>query len=253
MTVLTGETGAGKTLVVEALQLILGGRGNPSMVRAGAAEAVVEARFVTGNGDDEVEIVIARSVPADGRSRAWVDGRHGCAVNGLAETTADLVEIHGQHEHQSLVSPAAQRIVLDSYAGTDLSEMTELHGPRLRQLADRVAELGGDAQQQSLGRPMSCATRSPRSPMPSCLIPTRTTRVTSRRNPVGMMRRPIERTAIEALEVLDPASGEDGVLGELGRAMSTLTGQRGLRRAQGAHHRRHDRPDRRHSVPCAMS
>ena len=75
MTALTGETGAGKTLVVEALQLVLGGRANPGMVRAGAAEALVEARFVVGDGDAAREVILARSVPAEGRSRAWVDGR----------------------------------------------------------------------------------------------------------------------------------------------------------------------------------
>ena len=75
MTVLTGETGAGKTLVVEALQLVLGGRANPAIVRAGATEALVEARFVVGAAEGEREVIIARAVPADGRSRAWVDGR----------------------------------------------------------------------------------------------------------------------------------------------------------------------------------
>ena len=75
MTALTGETGAGKTLVVEALQLVLGGRANPGLVRSGASEALVEARFVVGEGDAEREVILARSVPAEGRSRAWVDGR----------------------------------------------------------------------------------------------------------------------------------------------------------------------------------
>src|SRR5450755_2308283 len=75
MTALTGETGAGKTLVVEALQLVLGGKANPGMVRTGATEALVEARFVVGEGKDEREVILTRSVPAEGRSRAWVDGR----------------------------------------------------------------------------------------------------------------------------------------------------------------------------------
>ena len=75
MTALTGETGAGKTLVVEALQLVLGGRASQGMVRAGAGEALVEARFVVGDGEGEREVVLARSVPAEGRSKAWVDGR----------------------------------------------------------------------------------------------------------------------------------------------------------------------------------
>jgi DNA repair protein RecN (Recombination protein N) len=117
MTVLTGETGAGKTLVVEALHLVLGGRASPTIVRAGATEALVEARFVLPDPDGEREVIIARAVPADGRSRAWIDGRMS-PVSALAEVAAELVEIHGQHAHQSLITPAAQRDVLDVYAGT---------------------------------------------------------------------------------------------------------------------------------------
>ena len=147
MTVLTGETGAGKTLVVEALQLVFGGRASPTIVRAGATEAMVEARFVVGSGDDEREIVIARAVPASGRSRAWVDGRMS-PVSELASVTSELVEIHGQHDHQSLVTPGAQRAVLDAFAGTDLETVHGLRA-KLRQLAASLAELGGDDQQRA--------------------------------------------------------------------------------------------------------
>jgi DNA repair protein RecN (Recombination protein N) len=147
MTALTGETGAGKTLVVEALQLVLGGRANPTMVRAGATEALVEARFVRATPEGEYEIVIARSVPADGRSRAWIDGRM-APVSALSDIASELVEIHGQHAHQSLVTPAAQRAVLDAYAGTDLEPVQELRA-RLRALATAVDALGGDIQQRA--------------------------------------------------------------------------------------------------------
>jgi DNA repair protein RecN (Recombination protein N) len=144
MTALTGETGAGKTLVVEALQLVLGGRANPSMVRAGATEALVEARFET---DEGAEVVISRSVPASGRSRAWIDGRM-AAVSALADTVAELVEIHGQHEHQSLTTSAAQRVVLDAYAGTDLGPVSALRA-ELRDLQTQLGDLGGDEQQRA--------------------------------------------------------------------------------------------------------
>jgi DNA repair protein RecN (Recombination protein N) len=147
MTVLTGETGAGKTLVVEALQLVLGGRANPAMVRAGATEALVEARFEVGEGAESGEVVISRSVPANGRSRAWVDGRM-TPVATLSETAAELVEIHGQHEHQSLTAPAAQRSVLDAYAGTDLSQVAALRAA-LRDLQAALGDLGGDEQQRA--------------------------------------------------------------------------------------------------------
>ena len=144
MTVLTGETGAGKTLVVEALQLVLGGRAHPAIVRAGATEALVEARFVLEEPEGEREVIIARAVPAEGRSRAWVDGRMS-PVNALAETASTLVEIHGQHAHQSLVTPAAQRAVLDAYAGTDMETVLALRA-RLREIAGSLAALGGDVQ-----------------------------------------------------------------------------------------------------------
>jgi DNA repair protein RecN (Recombination protein N) len=147
MTVLTGETGAGKTLVVEALQLVLGGRATPTLVRAGATEALVEARFVVDGPAGEREIVIARAVPAEGRSRAWIDG-HMSPLSALVDTASALVEIHGQHAHQSLVTPAAQRAVLDAYAGTNLATVHALRG-RLRALSTSMEALGGDMQQRA--------------------------------------------------------------------------------------------------------
>jgi len=147
MTALTGETGAGKTLVVEALQLVLGGRAHPGVVRAGAAEALVEARFVVGDGAGGREVILARSVPASGRSRAWVDGRM-APLSALGEAAAELVEIHGQHEHRALVTAGAQRDVLDAFAGTDLSRVRALRS-QLRALSDALAALGGDEQQRA--------------------------------------------------------------------------------------------------------
>jgi DNA repair protein RecN (Recombination protein N) len=140
MTALTGETGAGKTLLVEALQLVLGGRPAPGLVRAGAEEAMVEARFESGG----TEVVLARSVPAAGRSRAWVDGRM-VPVAALAEAGAALVDIHGQHDHQSLLSATAQRRALDEFAGADL-EPRRLARRRLAEIDRALAELGGDEQ-----------------------------------------------------------------------------------------------------------
>src|SRR5438552_18635875 len=93
MTALTGETGAGKTLVVEAIELLVGGRADPVLVRPGADEARVEGRFVAG--DDEV--VLARAIPRTGRSRAYVDGRL-ATVAELAEVGRRMVDLHGQHD-----------------------------------------------------------------------------------------------------------------------------------------------------------
>ncbi len=138
MTALTGETGAGKTLVVEALELLLGGRADPVLVRPGAAEALVEGRF----HDGDEELILARSVPAGGRSRAWVDGRM-APVGALAETGGRLVDLHGQHAQQSLLDPAAQRRALDAFAGIDLGPLRALQGER-RRLLDALDAVGGD-------------------------------------------------------------------------------------------------------------
>jgi DNA repair protein RecN (Recombination protein N) len=138
MIALTGETGAGKTLIVEAVDLLLGGRADPTMVRPGAAEARVEGRFVTG----DTELVLARVIPADGRSRAYVDGRL-ATVAALAEHGARLVDLHGQHAHQSLLAAAAQRGALDRFAGTDLSVLQAARAA-LAELDAALAALGGE-------------------------------------------------------------------------------------------------------------
>ena len=140
MTALTGETGAGKTLVVEAIELLTGGRADPVLVRPGAAEAVVEGRFVL---DDE-ERVVSRVVPAEGRSRAYVDGRM-APVSALAELTERLVDLHGQHAHQSLLRPAGQRAALDAFAGVDLAPLHDARA-ELAALDRSLQELGGDGR-----------------------------------------------------------------------------------------------------------
>ena len=137
----TGETGAGKTLVVTAIELLVGGRADPSVVRPGAAEAWVEGRFVSAAGE---EVVLARVIPAEGRSRAYVDGRL-APVGALAEHGAALVDLHGQHAHQSLLSPATQRDALDRFAGVDLAPLQAARR-RIAELDGALASLGGDAR-----------------------------------------------------------------------------------------------------------
>ena len=139
MTALTGETGAGKTLVVGAIDLLLGGRADNARVRHGAKEAVVEGRFEV----DGEEVILTRVVPAEGRSRAYVNG-HMATAAALAEQTAALVDLHGQHAHQSLLSARVQRDALDRFAGTDLAPLIEARRES-RRLGDELAGLGGDA------------------------------------------------------------------------------------------------------------
>lgn len=138
MTALTGETGAGKTLLVDALELLVGGRADPSLVRPGATEALVEGRFTI----DDDEVILARAVPAQGRSRAWIDGRM-APVSALAEAGARLLELHGQHSQQSLLDATAQRRALDAFAGTDLGPLAAARAQR-RALQAELDALGGD-------------------------------------------------------------------------------------------------------------
>ncbi len=142
MTVITGETGAGKTLIVDALDLLCGGRADGSLVRDGADEARVEGRFVEG---DE-EVVLTRVVPAVGRTRGYVDGHLATAAE-LAARGRGLVDLHGQHAHQSLLVPAEQRALVDRYAGEPAAAArSELSAARAARsaLERELAEIGGD-------------------------------------------------------------------------------------------------------------
>ncbi|HTJ74956.1 MAG TPA: DNA repair protein RecN [Acidimicrobiales bacterium] len=143
MTALTGETGAGKTLVVEAIELLMGERADAVIVRNGADEARVEGRFVAGAD----EVVVARVVPRNGRSRAYLDGRLATAGE-LAELGRSLVDLHGQHAHQSLLSPRTQRAALDRFAKVDLGPLAEARR-RLQEVQDALSAVGGDARAQA--------------------------------------------------------------------------------------------------------
>ena len=138
LTAISGETGAGKTMLVEALDLVVGGRADPIIVRPGAAEAHVDARFVS----DDSEVVLSRVIPADGRSRAYIDGRPATAA-ALAKAAIDLVDLHGQHAHQGLLSPLSQRVALDAFGGIDLTRLREARA-RVAELDAELATLGGD-------------------------------------------------------------------------------------------------------------
>ena len=135
--VVTGETGAGKTMVVSGLGLLFGGRGDPSRVRPGAERASVEgrlridpdgevARQVNGSGGDLDDnggtLVLQRSVSAEGRSRAFAGGRS-VPVSLLTYLADDLVAVHGQADQQQLLKPGRQRAALDRFAGPELGRL----------------------------------------------------------------------------------------------------------------------------------
>ncbi len=139
LTAVTGETGAGKTMLVEAIELLVGGRADSSIVRHGAAEARIDGRFVTPDGDERV---LTRVVPTDGRSRAYLDGRL-ATVASLSAVAADIVDLHGQHAHQSLLSAATQRSALDEFGGVDLGPLRAARAV-LTEIDASLAALGGD-------------------------------------------------------------------------------------------------------------
>lgn len=145
LTAITGETGAGKTLVTGALLLLAGGRADPAMVRAGADEAEVEGRFVwTGPGDEPNEVIVRRVIPADGRSRAYLDGRLATAA-AIGETVGDLIDLHGQHGQQTLLRGPARRGALDRFGDIDTTELVNVR-LELAEAVARRSEFGGDSR-----------------------------------------------------------------------------------------------------------
>ena len=128
MTVLTGETGAGKSILLDALSLALGARGDASLVRAGAPQGDVTAVFAVGEDhparallaagslDADGDLILRRVQGADGRSRAFVNDQP-VSASLLREIGAALVEIHGQHDDRALIEPSAHRALLDAFGG----------------------------------------------------------------------------------------------------------------------------------------
>lgn len=146
-TVFTGETGAGKTMLVEAINLVCGRRAESSVIRDGADEAIVEARFVRSTPEGEEEIILSRTVHREGRSRAYINGRM-ATVSALAELGDELVDIHGQHAHQRLLSAAAQRDALDQFGGIDLSPLVQAR-EAVTHVDALLGALGGDEKSRA--------------------------------------------------------------------------------------------------------
>lgn len=132
-TALTGETGAGKSILLDALSLVLGGRADGSLVRVGCERAEISAEFSLANlpllrfllreqelDDEDVNIcLMRRTLDASGRSRSYINGRS-VTLQQLREVGESLIDIHGQHAHQSLLRGDAQRILLDTHAGLQI-------------------------------------------------------------------------------------------------------------------------------------
>ena len=139
LTAVSGETGAGKTMIVEAVELLVGERADTTVVRHGAEEARVDGRFVFPDG---TETVVSRVIPAAGRSRAYVDGRL-ATVGTLAGVLGESIDLHGQHAHQQLLTGSTQRVALDAFGGIDLEPLRSARA-RLTEIDAALATLGGD-------------------------------------------------------------------------------------------------------------
>src|SRR4051794_11026396 len=160
LNVLTGETGAGKTVLAHALDLLLGGKARPGIVRPGAAEAYVEGVFELPDAlrgelgerlpADAEEVVLARRVSAEGRTRAYVNGRSASAGD-LRDLAAPLIAFYGQHEHRRLTLSSVQLDVLDRFCG----EPQAARRARAAELAGRVRTLEAsldELRERTLGR-----------------------------------------------------------------------------------------------------
>jgi DNA repair protein RecN (Recombination protein N) len=216
LNVVTGETGAGKTMLVSGLGLLLGARADAGLVRTGAKRAVVEGvvevgsehpaslRAIEAGGDAEDDLILARTVSAEGRSKAHVGGRT-APVSVLAEIGELLVAVHGQSDHWRLRQPEQHRVLLDRYAGEPVA------GPlgRYTDLYDEFHEVGAELRHlRGLAR--------------------------DRAREVDLLR-----TGLEEIEAVDPLPGEDldlraederlahtdGLRASAGQAHALLTGE----------------------------
>ncbi len=155
LTVVSGETGAGKSLLVDALMLLAGARADSTMVRAGSDRAELAAEFDLTDLhaaqewlrreelDEDGGCQLRRVLRAEGSSRAWINGRPANARQ-LGELASLLVEIHGQHEHQALLSRPHQLVLLDAYAGHDeLLGQLRQQAQQWRELNQRMLKLSG--------------------------------------------------------------------------------------------------------------
>jgi DNA repair protein RecN (Recombination protein N) len=198
LTVLTGETGAGKTMVLNALGLLLGSRSDASAVRKGQEQAFVEGRWllpkealdrITASGIEieDGELLVSRSISSEGRSKATVSGRS-VPVGVLTEIGEHLVVVHGQSDQIRLKSAAAQREALDQFAGASLSALNDKYSETYtawKMAANRLQVL--------------------------------TTESSSRAREADEIR-----AAVEELTKLDPKSGEDVELSELAERLTHL-------------------------------
>ncbi len=230
--VLTGETGAGKSILIDALQLALGARGDAGVVREGAARADISAEFdrppqlaawLEAAGFDEGDtLLLRRSIDAQGKSRAWINGSPATATQ-LREAGDLLVDIHGQHAWQSLTRPDAVRGLLDAYAGISAHKLTGLW-QAWRAAQKTLAEARGaqDSLQRERERLAWQIGEVDKLAPGADEWEELNASHTRLANAQGLMD--AARSALAALEGQE-GTGEDSALTRLARAQSALTGE----------------------------
>ncbi|NLC02277.1 MAG: AAA family ATPase, partial [Pseudomonas formosensis] len=162
MTVITGETGAGKSIMLDALALTLGDRADSGAVRPGADKADILATFDISDipeaqqwleqrdlASDEHQVILRRVVTAEGRSRGYINGSP-CPQQDLKALGEMLIDIHSQHEHQSLLKTDTHRRLLDDYAGaSELARQVQLAAQRCRQTEQALEQASNISEEQN--------------------------------------------------------------------------------------------------------
>jgi DNA repair protein RecN (Recombination protein N) len=239
LTAVTGETGAGKTVLAHALELLAGGAVDKDAVRPGAGHALVQATIGLPEGfwddlpaddparelrelvEDETEVVIARRVPAEGRARALVDGQV-AATAGVASLARAAMRFSGQHEHRRLVSPSAQLALLDAFAGPDVVELARRLRRARRELAaiDRRLQEGRE-RREGAARERDRLAATVEQIEGAALDPDEKERLLVERDRLRNAER-LAGGASGAAEALSPEGGEGGVLDAVGGAAREL-------------------------------
>ena len=140
LTVITGETGAGKSIILGAFGLLVGSRASADLIRTGAQKATVQA---AAEGDDGQEVILRRDVTSQGRSRAFIDDKL-ATVGALQQLGKQLIDLHGQHEHQALLDPTNHCPLLDTHG--NLAELSKTVAQSFRDWATTRRQL----EQQTL-------------------------------------------------------------------------------------------------------
>lgn len=148
LNIITGETGAGKSLIIDSINAITGSRISKELVRTGADMAFVEACFFDA---DEEEIILAREIYQNGRSICKINGKM-ATVSELKEVGGKLIDIHGQHDNQSLLNPKTHLELLDNFAGTSLYKLKEEYSENLKKYKEVTSQIKknyGDEQERA--------------------------------------------------------------------------------------------------------